>query len=144
MHVVQYLTVQNDMMAMQLSEQDLAQIKANVLLCKRKELVDNVDPRRHLTYLRSKFVLDERDCDEVKSAQSRQASTEIFLDILARKGQAGYDGFTNALLYEETQIFLLRSLTNTLELLKAKVSEEKGNLRGAETQCWISAGMAWH
>ena len=113
----------------QLSSDELAQVKAYILVIKRKELVDNIDPTRHLSFLRSELVLDERDCDEIKSARSRSrhASAEMFLDILARKGHLGYDAFCNALLDDRTQIFLLRSMTQTLEILKSKVIEDKGS-----------------
>lgn len=130
-----------------LSEEDLAKIKACVLLHKRRELVENVDPRNHLTYLRSKLILDERDCDEIKSARSRQGSAEIFLDILARKGPAGYDEFCKSLLYDETQLFLHTSLTQALSLLRAKVLEDKGNVhcmalgRAQPTTCAIAGDV---
>ncbi len=109
-----------------LSDKDLEQIKAGVLECKRRELVEKVDPTRHLSYLRGKFILNERDCDEIKSARSRQASMEVFLDIIVRKGSVGYDEFCNALIHEQTQIFLLTSLNNALQVLRAKVIQSKG------------------
>lgn len=108
-----------------LEESDLESIKYNVLVHQRRQLVDNVDPRRFLTYLRSKFVIDERDCDEIRSTRSRSASVEVFLDILATKGQQGYDEFCNAILHDQTQVFLLTSMNQTLEILKAKVLEHK-------------------
>ena len=112
-------------MSVRLEEEDLANIKIHVLILKRNELVENVDPRRYLTFLRSKYVIDERDCDEIKEVRSRQASAEVFLDILRRKGSTGYDEFCNALAYDKTQVFLLTAMTKTLELLKAKVLDNK-------------------
>ena len=111
---------------MAVTEEDVNMIKRTVLTACRKDLVSNVDPRRHFTYLRSKMILDERDCDEIKSASSRIGSAEIFLDTLLRKGPSGYDGFCDALLYERTQMFLLEQMNKTFEVLKSKVKEQKG------------------
>lgn len=113
---------------MAVTEEELYKIKRTVLTHCRKNLVSNVDPRRHFTYLRSKLILDERDCDEIKAANSRIGSAEVFVDILLRKGSSGYDGFCDALLYEKTQLFLLEQLNRTFEVLKSKVKEEKGEI----------------
>ena len=112
-------------MSGQLDEKDLNGIKQNVLVHLRQELVDNVDPRRYMTFLRSKYVLDERDCDVIKSTPSRHASAEKFFDLLAKKGSSGYDEFCNALLYDKTQVFLLTSMNTTLQILKAKTKNLK-------------------
>lgn len=115
-------------MSIQLDEKDLAVIKQNVLVHLRKELVDNVDPRRYMTFLRSNYVLDERDCDEIKSGPSRHASAEKFFDLLAKKGPKGYDEFCNALMYDKTQLFLLTSMNTTLQILKDKTKKAKGTI----------------
>ena len=109
--------------AMSLDEEDLKRIKAQVLVQMRRDLVKNIDARRLLTYLRSTYVLDERDCDEIKSKPSREACTEVFIDILSRKGPRGYDEFCNAILHDRTQTFLLTGMNKTLEVMKAKVME---------------------
>lgn len=114
---------------MALTEDDLIKVKRTVLAAARKELVRNVDPSRHFTFLRSRLILDERDCDEMRSATSRIASAEMFVDILIRKGASGYDEFCDALLYEKTQLFLLNHLNRTFEVLKSKVKEHKGMLQ---------------
>lgn len=111
---------------MSLTDEELVKIKQAVLTATRKDLVRNIDPRRHFTYLRSKLVLDERDCDEIRSTTSRIGAAELFVDILIRKGGTGYDEFRDALLYEKTQIFLLEKLDKTFEVLKSKVKEQKG------------------
>lgn len=108
-----------------LEESDLESIKYNVLVHLRRQLVENVDPRRFLTFLRSKYVIDERESDEIRSMRSRSASAEVFLDILATKGQEGYDEFCQAILHDQTQTFLLTSMNKTLEILKARVLEHK-------------------
>ena len=111
-----------------LNEEDLKRIKAHVLVQMRRDLVKNIDARRLLTYLRSKYILDECDCDEIKSKPSREASTEVFIDILSRKGPRAYDEFCSAILHDKTQTFLLTAMNKTLEVMKAKVLELKRTL----------------
>ena len=108
-----------------LDEEDLKRIKAQVLVHMRRDLVKNIDARRLLTFLRSKYVLDERDCDEIKNKPSREACTEVFIDILSRKGPRGYDEFCSAILHDKTQTFLLTAMNKTLEVMKARVLELK-------------------
>lgn len=108
-----------------LVEQELSSIKLAVLDLIRTEIVSNVEPRRHFTYLRSRNVLDERDCDEIKAIPSRAASAEKFLDILMKKGSKGYDEFCKALMYDQTQTFLLTKMSMKLDVLRAKVLEHK-------------------
>lgn len=112
-------------MATSTTEEDLREIKAQVLIYLRAKLVENVDPGRYVTHLRSRFVLDERDCDEIKNTRSRAASAEAFLDILGRKGSPAYDEFCKALLKDGTQIFLLEAMNKVLQVLRQKVAEEK-------------------
>lgn len=113
-----------------LSEQDLVNIKQTVLTLERPEISRNVDPRRFFGHLRAKFVFDERDCDEICSCASRIASAELFVDILKRKGANGYDEFCIALMKDQTQTFLLQHMNKTLELLRSKVLERKGEAWG--------------
>ena len=107
-------------------QEELEAIKKSVLTSSRRFLVDNIDPVYHLSYLRSKFVFSERDAEEVNAPSSRSARAEVFLDILSRKGSVAYDEFQNSLCRDRTQLFLLTSMTKTLELLRHKVKEFKG------------------
>ena len=117
-----------------LSEKDLEHIKNTVLTLERQEISRNVDPRRFFAHLRAKFVFDERDCDEICACTSRIASAELFVDILKRKGAKGYDEFCVALMRDKTQTFLLQNMNKTLELLRSKVLERKGEERERERE----------
>lgn len=112
-------------MSASLTEQDLLNIKQTVLTLERQEIARNIDPRRFFGHLRAKYVFDERDCDEIRAIPSRICSAELFVDVLKRKGAHGYDEFCNALMKDQTQMFLLQRMTQTLELLRAKVIERK-------------------
>ena len=109
-----------------LQQKDLDLIKKTVLIHHRKMLVDALEPGTHLAYLRSRFVLDERDAEEIRAPRSRAGSAEVFLDKLARKGSLGYDELENSLCRDRTQLFLLTEMTKSLELLKHKMQKFKG------------------
>ena len=107
-----------------LDEDHMAEIKQLVLELLRKTLVENLYPDRFTCYLRSRRVMDEEDCDEIKGSRTRTKSAEQFIDILRRKGSRGYDEFCCALREEGTQIFLLRDMNKTLEFLKNKKRQQ--------------------
>lgn len=109
-------------------QEELETIKKSVLISSRRLLVDSIDPANHLSYLRSKFIFDERDAEEISAPPSRSAKAEVFLDKLCRKGSQGYDEFENSLCRDKTQLFLLTHMTKTLELLKHRVRDFKGYL----------------
>jgi hypothetical protein len=108
-----------------IEQEELDAIKRSVLTSSRRLLVDSLDPANHLSYLRSKFVMTERDAEEINAPASRSARVEVFLDKLSLKGSEAYDEFQNSLCRDRTQLFILTSMTKTLELLKHKVREFK-------------------
>lgn len=103
-----------------ISSDDLSDLKRHALEISRKLLVENVDAPRFLPYFRSRFVLDQRECDQIKSCsrQSRYDGAEKLLDVLLTKGSLGYDHFCAAIMYDRTQMFLLTALNKRLELLR--------------------------
>lgn len=103
-----------------ISADDLSDLKRQVLEASRKILVENVDAPRFLPYFRSRFVLDQRECDQIKacSRQSRYDGAEKLLDALLTKGSHGYDHFCHAIMYDRTQMFLLTTLNKRLEILR--------------------------
>lgn len=111
-----------------IEQEELETIKKSVLTSSRGFLVDSIDPANHLSYLRSKFIFDEREAEEICAQPSRSARAEVFLDKLGRKGSLGYDEFQNSLCRDKTQLFLLTHMTKKLELLKHRVREFKGKL----------------
>lgn len=108
-----------------IEQEELDAIKKSVLTSSRSLLVDSLDPANHLTYLRSKFVLTERDAEEIAAPASRSARVEVFLDKLSLKGAEAYDEFQNSLIRDKTQLFILTSMTKKLELLRHRVRDFK-------------------
>ena len=109
-----------------IEKEELDAIKKSVLTSSRRLLVDSIDPANHLSYLRSKFILSEREAEEICSPPSRSARAEVLLDKLGLKGSEAYDEFQNSLYRDRTQLFLLSAMTKTLELLKHRVRDFKG------------------
>lgn len=100
--------------------QDLAGLKCFVLESMRQTLVKNVDPTKFLPFLRSKFVLDGRESDTIKSccSVSVQDGADKLVDVLCTKGAKGYDTFCDAIIHDKTQVFLLTALNTRLEMAK--------------------------
>ena len=115
----------------QISGDELSELKRYVLEASRKILVENVDAPRFLPYFRSRFLLDQRECDQIKSCsrQSRYDGAEKLLDVLITKGGAGYDHFCAAIMYDRTQMFLLTTLNKRLELLRDWRKNQGENIR---------------
>ena len=105
-----------------LSGDELSELKRYVLELSRKILVENVDAPRFLPYFRSRFILDQRECDQIKSCsrQSRYDGAEKLLDALLTKGGAGYDHFCAAIMFDRTQMYLLTALNKKLEMLRER------------------------
>ena len=81
--------------------------KASILETHRPSLVESIDPGRVSlqSYLRSKFVLDDQDCQIIKSGVTRQERVCKMLDILALKGPAAIDHFIDALEFEHPTLY---------------------------------------
>lgn len=109
------------------TQDDLAELKCLVLESMREILGKNVDPTKFLPFLRSKFVLDGRESDTIKSCCSKsvQDGADKLIDVLCTKGAKGYDVFCDAILYDKTQVFLLTALNKRLEIVKHVKKEQE-------------------
>lgn len=75
----------------------------------RVELIKSIDLDRQLmlVYLRSKSILDEEDCQNIRAGTTRQQQVDKFLDVLIRKGKSGYECFLDALEFKNANLFEL-------------------------------------
>ena len=114
--------------------QDLAALKRCVLDSMRDTLVQNVDPTKFLPFLRSRFVLNDRESAEIKSCCSKSVfeGADKLVDVLCTKGAKGYDIFCEAILLDQTQVFLLTGLNRRLEYLRHARNE-----RGVVMVCCV-------
>jgi len=78
-------------------------------------LCENIDPRRHYCYLRSKLILSSDDQERIDSGQTRRDRACRLIDILITKGPTAFDELCDSIREERTQIFLLELLHKALE-----------------------------
>ena len=74
----------------------------------RLSIVQTLDLERHfiLTYLRTKKIFDEEDCDIIKNCgATRQQRNAKFLDILATRGPNAFNVFVEALGYDLPSLY---------------------------------------
>lgn len=81
----------------------------------RKDLVENLEPRRHFSTLKKCSIMIESECSEIDSATSRETRADKLVDILKTKGNKGYLALAESLIENKTQIFLLKLLNQTFE-----------------------------
>ncbi|XP_021380235.1 zinc finger CCCH domain-containing protein 4-like isoform X2 [Mizuhopecten yessoensis] len=74
-----------------------------------------MNPARYLDYLRSKFVLNEEDKEEIEYEKTRKQKASVMIDILLRKGGNAYDVFVKAIQVDRTQTDLVRILHTEYE-----------------------------
>lgn len=91
-------------------------IKREILEDLREKLVRDLQPENFFSFLRSKRVLDEDDCDEIVIKGTRKKKAEAFLDLLGKKGHLGFDYFCEAFVVaQKTQPHLFNQLLDAFE-----------------------------
>lgn len=103
----------------ELTEAELDQIKRDVL----KENVDELsrqmgDPGRYFASFKSKYLLDQADCEQIKShPTSMERVTMLIETVLPREGRRGehpYDVLIEALHRMKVHVHLARLLNQAL------------------------------
>ena len=71
------------------------------------EIVRSLDLDRQyiLSHLRSKFILDDEDCQLIRSGTTRQQQASKFIDVLLTKGPQGFFYFVEALEIEHPLLY---------------------------------------
>ena len=71
------------------------------------EIVRSLDLDRQyiLSHLRSKFILDDEDCQLIRSGTTRQQQASKFIDVLLTKGPQGFFYFVEALEIEHPRLY---------------------------------------
>lgn len=89
--------------------------KLEVLRENRETLEQNILPDRHLSFLRSKGILSEDDCEEIEEKRGRGAQARKLMAILCKAGPRSLEELCKSLMAEGTQLFLVRILNEALE-----------------------------
>ncbi|XP_069109708.1 uncharacterized protein [Argopecten irradians] len=88
----------------------LAGIKRLILEEKRDFLCKYMNPERYMDYMRSKFVINEEDKEEIEYEKTRRKRASVMIDILLKKGVDAYDVFVMAIQRDRTQTHLVQML----------------------------------
>ena len=102
-------------------EEVYARWKREVLEELRPVLVDNIQPDKLYTYLRSKRVLNEDDVEDIEAERTRKKKVERFLDHISKRGSDGFDQFCEAIRRNKTQLFLVRKVMDKFESKRANL-----------------------
>ncbi|XP_061695089.1 B-cell lymphoma/leukemia 10 isoform X2 [Syngnathoides biaculeatus] len=111
----------------QLTEDEMADIKKDVLTRMRHYLCEKIRARCHLDYLRSRRVLTRDDAEEINSKSTQTGRTGWLLDILTENPR-GLDVLIDSIRELRSQNFVIHKITD--EVQKAK-NEKLESLRAA-------------
>ncbi|XP_060088131.1 B-cell lymphoma/leukemia 10 [Heteronotia binoei] len=100
-----------------LSDDEMAEVKKDVLEQLRRYLCEKIIAERHFDYLRSKKILSREDTEEISCRASSRKKAGKLLDYLAEHPK-GLDALIESIRLERTQNFLLQKITDAI--LKAK------------------------
>lgn len=91
------------------------------------EITQNLDLDRQyiLSHLRSKFILNDEDCQLIKAGVSRQQKASKFIDILMTKGPSGFTHFIEALEIEHPHLY--ESMTGNKPVGQSKFQSSKSS-----------------
>ncbi|XP_030608144.1 B-cell lymphoma/leukemia 10 isoform X1 [Archocentrus centrarchus] len=110
-----------------LTEDEMAEIKKDVLTRLRHYLCDKIRADRHLDYLRSRRILTRDDAEEISCRTTQTKRTAVLLDILAENPR-GLDALIESIREMRSQNFIITKITD--EVQKAK-NEKLESLRAA-------------
>uniref|UniRef100_A0A3Q4GU20 BCL10 immune signaling adaptor n=1 Tax=Neolamprologus brichardi TaxID=32507 RepID=A0A3Q4GU20_NEOBR len=100
-----------------LTEDEMAEIKKDVLTRLRHYLCDKIRADRHLDYLRSRRILTRDDAEEISCRTTQTKRTAVLLDILAENPR-GLDALIESIREMRSQNFIITKITD--EVQKAK------------------------
>ncbi|XP_054482090.1 B-cell lymphoma/leukemia 10 [Anoplopoma fimbria] len=100
-----------------LTEDEMAEIKKDVLTRMRHYLCDKIRAERHVDYLRSRRILTRDDAEEISCRATQTKRTATLLDTLAENPR-GLDALIDSIRELRSQNFIITKITD--EVQKAK------------------------
>ncbi|XP_067892692.1 B-cell lymphoma/leukemia 10 isoform X2 [Heterodontus francisci] len=113
------------MESVQLTEDEMAEIKKEALEKLRPYLCDKVIAERHFDYLRAKRILSKEDTEEISYQISSRRKAGKLLDHLTENPK-GLDTLINSIRREGTQNFLVQRITDEVQKIKNEKLIQKG------------------
>uniref|UniRef100_H3C748 BCL10 immune signaling adaptor n=1 Tax=Tetraodon nigroviridis TaxID=99883 RepID=H3C748_TETNG len=115
--------------ALSATDDEMAEVKKDVLTRLRHYLCDKIRAERHLDFLRSRRILTRDDAEEIGCRTTQTKRTAMLLDILAENPR-GLDALTDSIREMRSQNFIITKITD--EVQKAK-NEKIESLKGVST-----------
>ncbi|XP_041848551.1 B-cell lymphoma/leukemia 10 isoform X2 [Melanotaenia boesemani] len=100
-----------------LTEDEMAEIKKDVLTRLRPYLCDKIRADRHLDYLRSRRILTRDDAEEISCRTTQSKRTATLLDILAENPR-GLDALIDSIREMRSQNFIIARITDEVQKSK--------------------------
>ncbi|XP_073347463.1 B-cell lymphoma/leukemia 10 [Pagrus major] len=113
-----------------LTEEEMAEIKKDVLTRLRHYLCDKIRAERHLDYLRARRILTRDDAEEISCRTTQTKRTAMLLDILA-ENPLGLDALCDSIREMRSQNFIITKITD--EVQKAKNEKIESLRAGASS-----------
>lgn len=110
-----------------LTEEEMIEIKKDVLIRMRHYLCATIRADRHLDFLRSRRILTRDDAEEISCRSTQSKRTAMLLDFLTDNPR-GLDALLDSIREMRSQNFIITKVTD--ELQKAK-NEKMESLRAA-------------
>lgn len=98
----------------QLTEDEMAEIKKDVLTRMRHYLCDKIRAERHLDYLRSRRLLTRDDAEEISCRTTQTKRTAMLLDLLAENPR-GLDALIDSIRELRSQNFIITKITDEVQ-----------------------------
>nr|XP_057923139.1 B-cell lymphoma/leukemia 10 [Doryrhamphus excisus] len=101
----------------QITEDEMAEIKKDVLNRLRHYLCLKIRARCHLDYLRSRRILTRDDAEEINCKPTQTKRTGLLLDILSENPQ-GLDALVDSIRELRVQNFIIAKITDEVQKVK--------------------------
>lgn len=100
-----------------LTEEEMTEIKKDVLIRMRHYLCETIRADRHLDFLRSRRILTRDDAEEISCRTTQRKRTALLLDFLTDNPR-GLDALLDSIREMRSQNFIITKLTDELQKVK--------------------------
>ncbi|XP_028329103.1 B-cell lymphoma/leukemia 10 [Gouania willdenowi] len=114
-----------------LTEEEMIEIKKDVMTQMRHYLCKSIRADRHLDFLRSRRILTKEDAEDISCRSTQGKRTGVMLDILSENPQ-GLDALLDSIRENKSQDFIIVKITD--EVQKAK-NDKIESLRAGMVVC---------
>ncbi|XP_069548370.1 B-cell lymphoma/leukemia 10 isoform X1 [Brachyistius frenatus] len=122
-----------------LTEDEMAEIKKDVLIRLRHYLCDKIRADRHLDYLRSRRILTRDDAEEISCRSTQTKRTATLLDILSENPR-GLDVLIDSIREMRSQNYIIAKITDEVQKAKnEKLESVRAGGSSSSSDCQLSS-----